>query len=339
MTAIKSKKKSPVRQRPAKKAPKKQAKKNYSFGQSHTRKASAPVYRTSLRSGTSFHFGAAPYEENFGEGLRMVGKSCTAGIGRNAAAAANRVLLINNGTNAMRYDAVAKSVLDKYSTTSGEFHSILGYDTAVETPIQTLGKLFSMYAVREMRIVYRPTVGTSTNGSLVLGVTRQAREILPEETTYAAIQSLPNSVATPLWKEVSLVVVKDKDLNKPVARLYDTQVNSSMSSGSYDVQFNIVAAVDQNIASSTDFLGFLDVEYVIDFYNMRGTRQTSTTVDSRREEKKEEKKEVKEDYILVTSESASGLVSKAAPSQLSSVQCAGPPGLLQNVTQQTRFRN
>lgn len=301
------------------------AEKSVVLGKITTMKRSkAPVAISHLRTGMNFQFGRAPYEENFGYGARIQAHICGAGIGRSSAAAANRILLLNNSSGLV-YDAVAKAIPSTYNS-SEHWHSFMGQNTEIMTPIQALVELFSMYVVRRCVMHYRPSVGTTTNGTIVFGVTKQYQEALPEETTFVAIQSLPQSVATPVWKECSLVIVGDKKKQAGAAKLYETVYKSGTQ---IQNQFNLLAAVDVNIASGSDFLGFIDFDVEIDLYGMRGVTQSNATVSrdlavtgttsvERKEAKERKEVKIEEDYVTVLSQSSSGAVTSAFPTFRSS---------------------
>jgi len=164
---------------------------------------------------------------------------------------------------------------------------------------------------------------------LVVGLVSQDWETTPEETTYLTISQLEKSMSMPFWRDNSTVFIADKNLSAPAAMLYDT---TTAAPGAFPNQCTLVAAVDANIGSSTDSLGMLLVDAIVDVYGLGGATQSSTSPAQPRSIPHEPierpvrdmglckvplEREVKEDYYLIPSQSTSSGSTLIARSSMS----------------------
>jgi hypothetical protein len=143
---------------------------------------------------------------------------------------------------------------------------------------QTFLKLFSQFALRKMVLRYCPAVTTALSGQLAIGCVKNRKGISAEETTLSSISSLSDSFTTPFYKDAQLTVVND-NLSKPAPLLFDTQYTSTPTAGSIEHQIAIVGCVNAQSSSATEeVLGTLQIDYVVDLYQLRGISQTAESV-------------------------------------------------------------
>lgn len=167
----------------------------------------------------------------------------------------------------------------------------------VDPRLSTITRCFQQYAFRELRIRYTPSVGTTSTGSIALGLVRNADLFDSLKQTSPTIANNPQS--TVLQFENSMLFQQGTP-SEFVYRHHGTetwQCNTSTSVPSDRSELSqgiLLVAYDHNEAASTSVsLGSLWAEWVIDIYGLSAVvGSPMLTTDCRESgEKTEEKKD------------------------------------------------
>lgn len=267
------------------------------------------------RGGFGLAFGAAPYEETLGAGVRLTASMMSGPVTRQAAAtgAVNRVFTGYEGTTSALCTGLRSSF--GTATGSGYDHFPIWNNSANDSPLHTFVSLFAKYCVRRMVAHWVPSLATNISGAIAYGVTFDAGGVV-EEASYTDISALTKSSRTPYWMKDSLVCIADRDLPKPAMRLYDTGVASP--------QFTFIAAVSA-LPESADSIGHFEFDFVLDLYQFK-KKATAAVTDT---ETSESKRPVKplltlsasdDDYVVTPSASSSTATSTACGTIPRSIQ-------------------
>jgi hypothetical protein len=126
--------------------------------------------------------------------------------------------------------------------------------------LDSFGRMFDQYKVRRVRVSYKPAVGTTTGGFLVMGVDYDPREV----PTTAGVSILAPRVAGPVWQEMNLTV--DPTRAQKARWMYCSSSPSNPVPGSMSdimqTAFAIVTDLDMTVTATA---GSLWCEYEVEF--------------------------------------------------------------------------
>lgn len=125
--------------------------------------------------------------------------------------------------------------------------------------LSALESLFQFYAIRKLRVTYIPTVGTSTAGSVAIGLAQDANVNGTTATldTQREVLELTPSMLTPVWNSDSATYTHSG------TKVWATSSQNSAPTNDY-IQ-GIFYAVLLGATASVNY-GQLRLEFVIDFY-------------------------------------------------------------------------
>lgn len=215
----------------------------------------APVAIGINSRGTDFTFGAAPLRGGM-KGCRLSGKQLWATVASN--------LLSNLTACLLPYGAAAGS------NNSVQFMTFDPDDVlTMPPPIVQLSSIFGRYALKKCRLIFTPSIATSTNAAFGLAAITDAAlvqsNLAGSAPTFLELMQFTNSVTGPAWSPMSLEIPCDGELR------YTYQSNSDANIGAaeerQDHAFGILGQF--NGTTNTGFTyGYLHLEYVIDFYEV-----------------------------------------------------------------------
>lgn len=258
------------------------------------------------RGGYGLSFGAAPFEETLGAGIRIQASMMSGPVVRQAFAtgAVNRVFTGYEGTSSALCTGLRSSF--GTATGSGYDHFPIWNNSLLDSPLHVFMSLFAKYNVRHMVARWVPDLATNISGSIAYGISFDDGGII-EEASYTDISALTKSSRTPYWMKDSLTCIADRDLRSPAMRLFDTGVGS-------DKQFTFIAAVS-SLPETADSIGHFEFDFVIDLYQFKKkstlaalrteTKETCPVPLVRKKADETVLKVQEEDYVLTPASSAS----------------------------------
>jgi hypothetical protein len=141
---------------------------------------------------------------------------------------------------------------------SGGLYQIQLTPSAISTRLTNFEELYQFYAIRELRLCYTNDVGSSTAGSVALGLYQNANGIYGFSTlTQQQVLEMDPSLKTAVWEPDTLAY------RHTGTKLWQTTKVDAATAGYY-AQVSLCAALNGVLSAST--LGSLWLEYVIDFY-------------------------------------------------------------------------
>jgi hypothetical protein len=128
----------------------------------------------------------------------------------------------------------------------------------ISSRLAAIEEMFQWYAIRKLKIHYTSVVGTSTSGSIAIGISTDAQIASAFTTpTQQQIMELQPALLCPVWSSASM------ELEFRGTKLYESYASGEAKDEK--VQASIGAAFNAFLTNSTTY-GQLWVEYVIDFY-------------------------------------------------------------------------
>lgn len=244
----------------------------------------APVAAGMLMRGPNIQFGKAP-DRNGQSGLRLSGRQVLCGV---------------------RTDNVTPGYILQWLGAGTSSNASLTFDPddikTMPPPMVYLAEIFSRYCLRSCRIVYTPQCPTSQTGSIALAVLTDTGgfatggPFAPAATlTHFGVMENSNSAAGPPWAMMSLDVPCDETLRFTYQSTSDGAL--AVAEERQDHAFGVVAA--QTGIAAANPLGFLHIEYVMDFYELyagsdeQSLRRCEQKIANLRSRSHVERKEVK----------------------------------------------
>lgn len=117
-----------------------------------------------------------------------------------------RVMRDSNGTLRVKY----RELLTSVSVNSTQIYEFLPGATGMPH-LDARAGLYEMYKIIGVRFIYKPAVGTSTNGEVLLGVDFDSRDIVQTYLGTAALQ--PKSTG-PVWRAFGLRVPPERAMKQ-----------------------------------------------------------------------------------------------------------------------------
>ena len=220
----------------------------------------APVSAGFLMRGPNMQFGSAP-PRGSSTGLRLTGRQILCGVRTD--------------------NTTAGKVLQPLGTGTSSQYSLTFDPDDVKTmppPILELAAVFGRYCLRRCRVVYTPQCATSQTGSIALGVITDAGlaatggpyDPTIGPTSVMNVMENSNSATGPPWSMFSLEVPCDETLRYT----YQSTADGSLSTAEERQDHPFVLVASQGGIGTAISLGYIHVEYVIDFYELyNGTNE------------------------------------------------------------------
>jgi hypothetical protein len=139
---------------------------------------------------------------------------------------------------------------------TGSFLNIAPGD--ISTRLQNYEEMYQYYAIRELTLLYTNDVGSTTAGSVAIGILQSTSDNTSETiNTQQLCLELKPAFKTAVWETERLTYRFNGK------RLYNTDTSISVSDFKYQIQ---IYAILNSASLSAATFGTLRVSYVIDFY-------------------------------------------------------------------------
>jgi len=166
---------------------------------------------------------------------------------------------------------IFSSPISTYSSSTGGFNAGGAFASlspaTFDTRLKTMSSLFRNYAFRKVVVTYVPAVSTATSGAFAIGFDENydAEADDAADNTFSKIMDLKSKMLVPVWGSGQFLI------EHRGTRLWET--DDGIGDSEHDYQGALVAQFNAT-AGSTVTMGYLHLEYVIDFYGAGPTEAT-----------------------------------------------------------------
>jgi len=306
----------------------------FKTGQLKLRTVKAPISKSIQSHGTgTVSYGAAPYEETLGQGMRISahfrGHTIQlGGAGSYASDSTTSTCIFGS------YSAIAESgwptecaervnpsfhLFDRQLTTwpmeASLFATTANGTTWSYNMLGGIARNFRRMAVRKLLVHYVPSCSTNTVGTLTLACDFENMSSRPYTPDIVA-QTRVNC-STSVWQTVTLEAINDHDMRKPATRLLETDAyGASQENG-----FQLIGYINNTPTATKAVYGTVYYTVVVDLYGLSGDSRNiyyeQTSTDSERY--KRYQKELLREKIMTNRYADLGSTSSSSSSSASTI--------------------